>query len=283
MDQFSYVVIGVGVLLFAAAGISYAMFRSFNSFIVFLWLAIADLIWGLFMGAPGNFKDAFGRHEPLNTLGTIHTGGPLVAALLGMLFIAITFIVERYLLINKAKGNGDLREFVKTVSTNLESGNVHNAIDACAKQQGSLSNIVRSALERYVQLENDSEYDAEKKLSEVQRAIDEATNLETPLLEKNLVILSTVASISTMVGLLGTTIGMIRSFAALGASGGAVSAQALSIGISEALYNTAFGLAAAIVSILSFNFFTTKVDNFVYMIDEAILSVMEILTIKVKK
>jgi len=283
MDQFSYVVIGVGVLLFAAAGISYAMFRSFNSFIVFLWLAIADLIWGLFMGAPGNFKDAFGRHEPLNTLGTIHTGGPLVAALLGMLFIAITFIVERYLLINKAKGNGDLREFVKTVSTNLESGNVHNAIEACAKQQGSLSNIVRSALERYVQLENDSEYDAEKKLSEVQRAIDEATNLETPLLEKNLVILSTVASISTMVGLLGTTIGMIRSFAALGASGGAVSAQALSIGISEALYNTAFGLAAAIVSILSFNFFTTKVDNFVYMIDEAILSVMEILTIKVKK
>jgi len=283
MDQFSYVVIGVGVLLFAAAGISYATFRSFNSFIVFLWLAIADLIWGLFMGAPGNFKDAFGRHEPLNTLGTIHTGGPLVAALLGMLFIAITFIVERYLLINKAKGNGDLREFVKTVSTNLESGNVHNAIEACAKQQGSLSNIVRSALERYVQLENDSEYDAEKKLSEVQRAIDEATNLETPLLEKNLVILSTVASISTMVGLLGTTIGMIRSFAALGASGGAVSAQALSIGISEALYNTAFGLAAAIVSILSFNFFTTKVDNFVYMIDEAILSVMEILTIKVKK
>jgi len=283
MDQFSYVVIGVGVLLFAAAGISYATFRSFNSFIVFLWLAIADLIWGLFMGAPGNFKDAFGRHEPLNTLGTIHTGGPLVAALLGMLFIAITFIVERYLLINKAKGNGDLREFVKTVSTNLEAGNVHNAIEACAKQQGSLSNIVRSALERYVQLENDSEYDAEKKLSEVQRAIDEATNLETPLLEKNLVILSTVASISTMVGLLGTTIGMIRSFAALGASGGAVSAQALSIGISEALYNTAFGLAAAIVSILSFNFFTTKVDNFVYMIDEAILSVMEILTIKVKK
>ena len=266
MDQFSYVVIGVGIVLFAAAGISFSMFRSFNSFIVFLWLAIADLIWGLFMGAPGNFKDAFGRHEPLNTLGTIHTGGPLVAALLGMLFIAITFIVERYLFINKAQGNGDLREFVKTVSTNLESGNVNNAIEACAKQQGSLS-----------------EYDAEKKLSEVQRAIDEATNLETPLLEKNLVILSTVASVSTMVGLLGTTLGMIRSFAALGASGGAVSAQALSIGISEALYNTAFGLAAAIVSILSFNFFTTKVDNFVYMIDEAILSVMEILTIKVKK
>jgi len=219
MDQFSYVVIGVAAVLFAFAGLGYALFRSFNSFIIFLWLGISDLIWGLFMGAPGNFKDGFMRHDPLNTLGTIHTGGPLVAALLGMLFIAITYIVD----------------------------------------------------------------DPEKKIGEVQRSIDEAMNLETPLLEKNLVILSTVASVATMVGLLGTTVGMIRAFAALGASGGAVSAQALSIGISEALYNTAFGLGAAIISILSFNFFTTKVDNFVYMIDEAVLTVMETLTIKTKK
>ncbi len=127
------------------------------------------------------------------------------------------------------------------------------------------------------------EYDAEKKLSEVQRAIDEATNLEIPLLEKNLVILSTLASISTMIGLLGTTVGMIRAFRALGESGGTVSAQQLSIGISEALYNTAGGLAAAIISIVAFNFFTTRVDNFVYMIDEAILSMMELLTVRVKE
>jgi len=76
---------------------------------------------------------------------------------------------------------------------------------------------------------------------------------------------------------------MIRAFAALGESGGAVSAQALSIGISEALYNTAGGLVAAVLCIVFYNFFTTKVDNFIYMIDEAILSMMEILTIRVKK
>lgn len=283
MDQFSYVVIGVAAVLFAFAGLGYALFRSFNSFIVFLWLGIADLIWGLFMGAPGNFKDGFMRHDPLNTLGTIHTGGPLVAALLGMLFIAITYVVERYLVISKARGSGDLHAFMKNVQNQLDSNNVQAAIDACAVQKGSLSNIVRSGLERYAQVEKDPNFDAEKKIAEVQRSIDEAMNLETPLLEKNLVILSTVASVATMVGLLGTTVGMIRAFAALGASGGAVSAQALSIGISEALYNTAFGLGAAIISILSFNFFTTKVDNFVYMIDEAVLTVMETLTIKTKK
>lgn len=283
MDQFSYVVIGVAAVLLAFAGLGYALFRSFNSFIIFLWLGISDLIWGLFMGAPGNFKDGFMRHDPLNTLGTIHTGGPLVAALLGMLFIAITYIVERYLVISKARGSGDLHAFMKNVQNQLDSNNVQAAIDACAVQKGSLSNIVRSGLERYAQVEKDANIDPEKKIGEVQRSIDEAMNLETPLLEKNLVILSTVASVATMVGLLGTTVGMIRAFAALGASGGAVSAQALSIGISEALYNTAFGLGAAIISILSFNFFTTKVDNFVYMIDEAVLTVMETLTIKTKK
>lgn len=255
----------------------------FNALVMGLSLIVAGSMWWFWMGNPANFKDGAMRHDPINTWGTIHTGGPLVAVLLALLIIAITFIIERWFSISKAKGNGDLAMFIKTVSSSLASGNVNAALSECEKQRGSLSNIVRSGLERYEQVANDKEYDAEKKIAEVQRAIDEAMNLETPLLEKNLVIISTVSSISTMIGLLGTTLGMIRAFAALGASGGAVSAQALSIGISEALYNTAFGLAAAIISIVAYNFFTTKVDNFIYMIDEAILSVMEILTIKVKK
>ena len=86
----------------------------------------------------------------------------------------------------------------------------------------------------------------------------------------------------TLVGLLGTTLGMIRAFQAL-AESGTVSATQLSIGISEALYNTAGGLLGAIVAIVAYNFFTTKVDNFVYVIDEGILSVTEIFTSMVRK
>jgi biopolymer transport protein ExbB len=141
---------------------------------------------------------------------------------------------------------------------------------------------MRAAITRFQDVEKDADYGPEKKIAETQRAIDEAMNLETPLLEKNLVILSTVASIATMIGLLGTTIGMIRAFRALAASG-TVSAIQLSIGISEALYNTAGGLLGAVLSIVAFNFYTTKVDNFVYMIDEAILSVTQIFTVRVKK
>jgi biopolymer transport protein ExbB len=141
---------------------------------------------------------------------------------------------------------------------------------------------MKAGIVRFQEVQNDPEFSAPAKIAEVQRAIDEQMNLETPLLEKNLVILSTVASISTMVGLLGTTIGMIRAFQAL-AESGTVSATQLSIGISEALYNTAGGLLGAIIAIVAYNFFTTKVDNFVYIIDEGILNVSEIFTTMVRK
>ena len=91
---------------------------------------------------------------------------------------------------------------------------------------------------------------------------------------------STIASISTMIGLLGTTIGMIRSFNALATSGQAASAVQLSIGISEALINTAGGLVGAILAIVFYNIFTNRVDNFLYLIEEATLSLMETLAIR---
>jgi biopolymer transport protein ExbB len=135
-------------------------------------------------------------------------------------------------------------------------------------------------LERY-QVVKDDPIDGEKKLAEVQRSIEEGMMLEVPLLERNLVALSTIASISVLVGLFGTVLGMIRSFLAL-ATAGTPNAIELSTGISEALVNTAFGIFGAIVAIISYNFFSTKVSNFTYMIDEATYNIMQILTVKSK-
>ncbi len=243
-------------------------------------VVVGFIVWNFILGAAPNFNP---DGTPKNFMGNIAMGGPLVAMLIACILLSITYVIERMLSINKALGKGDTSMFVKRCTELLAKGQVDAVLKECDTQKGSLANVMRSGLDRFKQVENDPEFDQEKKIAEVQRAIDEATNLETPLLEKNLVILSTVASISTMIGLLGTTVGMIRSFQALGAAGGSVSAQALSIGISEALYNTAGGLLAAIISIVAFNVFTTRVDNIVYMIDEAILNMMEILTIKVKK
>lgn len=256
------------------------MKNMFNMIVIVASLVVGYIVWQFIFGAEANMNP---DHTPKNFMGNIYTGGPLVAGLLACILLSITYVFERLLSISKALGKGDSTAFVKRCTDLIQQGKYAEAVQECDAQRGSLANVMRAGLERYQAIENDHSLDQEKKLSEVQRAIDEATNLETPLLEKNLVILSTVASISTMIGLLGTTVGMIRSFQALGDKGGSVSAQALSIGISEALYNTAGGLLAAIVSIVAFNVFTTRVDGIVYMIDEAILNVMEILTVRVKK
>ena len=87
-----------------------------------------------------------------------------------------------------------------------------------------------------------TELDTDQKVLNIQKEVEEATALELPMLEKNLVFLSTIASVATLLGLFGTVIGMIRSFSALGESGGGEAAQKLSQGISEALYNTALVL-----------------------------------------
>jgi biopolymer transport protein ExbB len=256
----------------------------FNAIVIVLALAVAYTIYFGVMGSPSRFKDGENRKEPLpgDVLATIYTGGPLVGLLMSLIILAITFVFERAFSINKAKGKGDVSKFVKSVSENLVKGDMDAALEKCNQQRGSLANIMRAAIERFRNIENDSEFQGEKKITEVQRAIDESVNLETPLLEKNLVILSTVASISVLIGLLGTTVGMIRAFQALAMSG-TVSAIQLSIGISEALFNTAGGLIGAIIAIISFNYFTTKVDGFIYMIDEAVLNITQIFTIRIKK
>jgi biopolymer transport protein ExbB len=254
-----------------------------NVIVIVLSIAVGYSIYFLILGNPGNFLDPALKHEPKpgNLLGTIYTGGPLVGLLISLVIIAIAFVFERYFSINKAQGKDNPEAFIKAVISSLEKGDLKSAIEICDSQRGSIANILRAGINRFIEIENDPEFPGEKKLTEVQRAIDEAMNLETPLLEKNLVVLSTIASISTMVGLLGTTLGMIRAFQALAVSG-TVSAIQLSIGISEALYNTAGGLSAAIISIVAYNFFTTKVDNFVYAIDEAVLDIMAIFTLRTK-
>jgi biopolymer transport protein ExbB len=259
------------------------MKNMFNIIVITLAMIIAFLIYAFVFGNPDNFEDAAKKKpKPGNVIGMIYTGGPIVGILMGLIIISITFSFERYFSINKAKGKGDISSFVKKVIDSLAKGEYDAALAECEKQRGSMANILRAAIERFKAIENDPEYSTEKKMEEVQRAVDEATNLETPLLEKNLVVLSTIASISTLFGLLGTTIGMIRAFAAFGDTG-TVDATQLAIGISEALYNTAGGLGGAIISIVAYNFFVTKVDNYVYMIDEAILNVTELFTVKIKK
>jgi biopolymer transport protein ExbB len=253
---------------------------TFTLVVIFVAILIAYGIYFFILGDTANFKDGANRERPLNLMGTVYTGGPIVGSLIALSLMVITFIIERILSLKKAQGKGSLATFLKNVQKSLATGQLEEAVTHCDKQRGSMANILRAGLERYITLSGSGRnLDAEKQMTEVQRAIEEATALEMPILEKNLIAMSTIASIATMLGLFGTVIGMIRAFAAL-AQAGAPDAIQLSIGISEALINTALGIFAAIVAIVSYNFFVNKVDNFTYMIDEASYDILQTLKVK---
>jgi len=249
----------------------------FLSAVIIVTLVVGISLWWFVLGNPTNFRDGENRQQPITLMGTIYTGGIIVPILICLTLMDLTLVFERIFSLKKAGGRASITTFLKGLQTHLMAGKIDDAIRACDAQRGSAANIIRTGLERFKTIAQDKKLEPEKKMAETQRAIEEATSLETPLLERNLIALSTIASIATMFGLLGTVIGMIRAFTALAKAGGAPDAIQLSIGISEALVNTALGLLAAIIGIVAYNFFVTKVDNFTYMIDEASYNVVQIL------
>jgi len=210
---------------------------------------------------------------------SIYQGGPLVVLLIMILLMLLVFVVERYLsLYGVAKGKSSVQVFFKSLVQLIQKDDFDGALAACDKQRGTTANVLRAGIERYQEVRAQSNLDGEKRIQLTQSAIEEANALEGPLLERNLIALSTIASIATMVGLLGTTIGMIRAFAATGnVEGGVIDAQQLAVGISEALVNTAGGLTSGILGIFFYNFFVNKVDAFNYTTDEATFEVMQML------
>ena len=255
---------------------------TFVAIVILGAFVIGFVIWQFVLGNPSNFADPLTREKPLkdSILGLMYVGGFLVPVLLAMSLMVFTFVGERFLSLSKAKGKKDLTLLLPQIEKLLNEGNLDAVTDLCNQQKGTVANIIRAGIARFKEVQKDNTLTSEQKSDEVKKTIEEVTMLETPLLEQNLVILSTIASISTMIGLLGTVLGMIRSFRALGEGGAGASATALSVGISEALWNTALGIGGAIIAIVFYNFFTNKVDKFTYLIDEASLNLLE--TIKVR-
>jgi biopolymer transport protein ExbB len=232
-------------------------------------------IWRFMMGDPNGFKQPGtggfwpDNKGPKNAFYRIYAGGIIIPLLIGMFLMVITFSIERFLTISKALGKGSISDFIRKVQYHLANRNVDAALSECDKQRGSVANVMKAGLRRYKEMINNSEMDTEQKVLSIQKEVEEATALELPMLQKNLVFLSTITSVGTLVALLGTVMGMIRSFSALGEEGGAGAAGTLAQGISEALYNTALGIGTSALALIMYNVFTTKIDSITYGIDES--------------
>ena len=245
----------------------------FALIVILVALVAAEIVFHTVMGAKGNFDggDAEKGH-PLNMMGTVYKGGMIVPILMTLLICVIVFSIERFMTLSAASGSGSAVDFIRKIKYNLSNNNVDAAIAECDKQKGSVANVVRAGLVKYKAMAADTELPKDQKVMAIQQEIEESTALEMPMLEKNLPILSTIATIGTLVALLGTVLGMIRAFSAM-ATSGSPDAVALSTGISEALINTAFGIGTSALAIVMYNYFTTRIDGMSYRIDEASFSI----------
>jgi biopolymer transport protein ExbB len=235
------------------------------------------ILWRFVMGNPDSFTNPdpaggfWPKHRgPKGAFAGVYEGGIIIPILIGLFLMVWTFAIERFLTVSKATGKGNTDDFIRKVQYHLANKNVDAAIIECDKQKGSVGNVMKAGLRKYKEMIGVGELDTDQKVLAIQKEVEEATALELPMLEKNLVFLSTITSLATLVALLGTVMGMIRSFAKLGdQSGGSAAAGELAVGISEALYNTAMGIGTSAFALFFYNVFTTRIDSITHGIDES--------------
>ena len=259
-----------------------------NAFLVIIACFVVAVCLFLFVfGHPSHFDaegydgasmwfagEEFAKAHPIDLIGTVFKGGIIVPILQTLFLTVIVLSVERAIALKSAKGTGSIAKFVTEVKKCLAKNDIAAAQELCKKQKGSVAAVVSAALNRYDEMDRNTVLSKEQKIATLQKEVEEATAIEMPSLQQNLPIVATLTTLGTLVGLLGTVLGMIKSFQALSASGAPDSTE-LSTGISEALVNPAFGIATGAFAVISYNFYTNKIDNLTYAIDEIGFSIVQ--------
>lgn len=242
--------------------------------IIAVCFVLAVCFFKYFLGNADHINPANGEVIDGNMWGTIYKGGVVVPVILTLLFSVIALSIERGLALNTAFGKGKLPKFVANIKAALNANDFVKAQELCDKQRGSVANVVGASLRAYKEMEVVSGIKKAQKVAKIQQAHEEATQLEMPTLTMNMPIIATIVTLGTLTALFGTVVGMIRSFAALAAGGGADS-QALSLGISEALVNTASGILTSWVAVVAYNYYTNKIDKLTFALDEVGYSIAQ--------
>ena len=250
----------------------YSLYKTstvFATIVIPIELIIGIVVYKYILGNPAHFMDNNPANHPLpgDFWGMVYKGGVTVPVIITFFLVVLTFFIERIWTLYKARGNNNPVEFVLNIKKHVSSFDIDEAKKACDEQQGSIANVVKAGLERYEDIRNRKDLTLEQKTLALQKEMDEASEMEIPVLEKNIIILSTIASIATLTGLLGTVLGMIKAFAAL-AHAGAPDAVGLATGISEALMSTALGISTSMIAILLYNYVTTRIDKIMFLTAE---------------
>lgn len=193
-------------------------------------------------------------------------GGWLMWVILVILIFNLAIIVERAIyLYGIANANKD--DVIKRIKAYLLKGDLQAAIQFTSAANFPLAKILHAGLLK-----------AKQSDAVVQAAMDEAALREIPKIEARTGYLALIGNIAVLTGLLGAIIGLIRAFGAVANADAASKATELAKGISEAMYNTAFGIMTAVIAVIAFAFLQTKVQQLEDDINEATVSVLNLVT-----
>ncbi len=182
------------------------------------------------------------------------------------LIFALAIVVERVYVLY-FRSSVDKEAFLKGLRRHVYAGDLDKAISYCAGQKRTpLVSVIKAGL---IQVPKGDE--------EVQAAMDEAALRESPRIEKRTGYLAMISNVATLLGLLGTIIGLIHCFGAVANANPADKATILSQGISEAMYCTAFGLSVAIPALILYSVLQGRTQSMVDDVNESSVSVLNLI------
>jgi len=193
-------------------------------------------------------------------------GGPGMYPIAVAMIFALTIIVDRiWVLYFKASVDKDA--FMRTLKKLVYAGELDKAISYVAGQKRTpLTLVIKSGLIAVPKGEED-----------VQAALDEGTLREAPVIERRTGYLAMIGNVATLLGLLGTIVGLIKSFGAVSAANPADKATILSQGISEAMNCTAFGLSVAIPSLIAYSVLQGRTQRLMDDINESAVGLLNLI------
>ncbi len=194
-------------------------------------------------------------------------GGPLMYLILLCSVIGLAVFLERVFHLHRARIDTD--KFMAKIRSLLGEGKIEEATELCEETPGPVAHILKAGL---------SKHSAPR--SEIREAVEDAGVHEVPRLEKNLVVLATIAHIAPLLGLLGTVLGMIKTFMTIEEMEGIVNPSDLAGGIWEALLTTAFGLLVAILAHVAYNLLVSRVGGMVLDMEMSATEITNLLSDK---
>jgi len=178
----------------------------------------------------------------------IVAGGVAMWALLVLSIVAVAIVIERLFFF--ATQHGDTRGLLRQIGDRIAADDLPGALKVCKQNTGMLPRILEFGLLR-----------GEKNRADITDALSIALMENLNMLERNLGVIGTIAVIAPFVGLFGTVLGIIRAFQDIALKGNSTPAV-VAAGVSEALITTAAGLFVAVIAVIFFNYFKTRIKAY---------------------